>query len=71
MKGSYLLLIENVERYKHQNSPSSNQMFKRETKISWHSISLTSRIDIPKKIAVREVKFDDLNLGFGFSRDTE
>ena len=31
INGAYLLLIENIERYKHQYSPSSDQMFKRET----------------------------------------
>ena len=31
LSGSYLLLIENVERYKHQNSPTSGKMFKYET----------------------------------------
>ena len=71
LKASYLLLVENVERYKHQNSPTSGKMFKRETKISWQSLSLSTRVDFLKKIAVTEVKYHDKNLGLGVGRSTE
>ena len=67
LTASYILLIENVERYKHQNSPTSGKMFKRETTISWYALSLSIRVDFLKKIIVREVKYNYSNLGLGFS----
>jgi len=68
---SYLLMIENSETYKQQNTPTSGKMILRQAHVSWHAISKILPIDFHRNIQVEDVKYNYYNYGLGLYRELE
>ena len=59
-----MLVLENSEKFLHQNTPSSEEMFLKETKINWYPVSLDLRVDFVKSLSFQDIIYTNDNLGF-------
>ena len=58
LSGSYMLIIDNAQRYVHHATPGSEEMIVSESNQKWYALSLVIPIDWPKKIAISNILWD-------------
>ena len=68
---SYLMLYENQEIFKHQESPLSGNSIVRKLKFNWFPISTQLRTDSVKKVTATDIQQSYYRFGFGFSTQKE
>ena len=62
---AYILLLENKSLFIHENPATQDDMFMRETEISWFALNTVVRTDFVMRIEFTNVSYMAQNWGFG------